>query len=536
MRSLTTARSRRARALLVAAVRGGVLRERRRRPAPARRRRRDAPPSPAIPRRRPDRRTRRCAPASSACASPARTGTRARRGRSRRRGRGRSPGSSCRASTSSPPRPRSATTCSSRRRSSAARRARSPASSLVDQEGPLALVEVDDPAFWEGLEPLPLAKDAPGRGDAHDPPLAARGAPRLVPRHACARCAPAATASRRRRLLTLEVATGAEGLGESEVVIADGQRRGPRDRPRRRRVRRDRRARCSRQFLDGRGEGRLARLRARRASRGRTSRTRRCARRSASRPGETRRPPDARRAERQRGRRAAPGRRAARARRGEARPAPAATSTRSTGGCSFALLFTDGRRPGRHAAGQGAARRPAARRAAARCKPHAAGAGEGARPTSSAAGPGYVVVGGLVFQELTRPYLGAWGDWTRRAPPRLLVALDREAAVPDAERAAHRAPLERPARRRQPRLPGPARPDRRARSTAGAVGSLDDLRAGRSRPAGRLPRRRAAGRPGRRARRDRRRRGPRRRGPAPRGLRRRADRTPPEAAGGPGSH
>jgi hypothetical protein len=41
-------------------------------------------------------------------------------------------------------------------------------------------------------------------------------------------------------------------------------------------------------------------------------------------------------------------------------------------------------------------------------------------------GPDYVVVGGLVFQELTRPYLGAWGDWARRAPPRLLVAIDRE--------------------------------------------------------------------------------------------------------------
>ena len=37
-----------------------------------------------------------------------------------------------------------------------------------------------------------------------------------------------------------------------------------------------------------------------------------------------------------------------------------------------------------------------------------------------------MVVGGLVFEELTRPYLGAWGDWARRAPPRLLVAIDRE--------------------------------------------------------------------------------------------------------------
>src|SRR5512147_1946018 len=35
---------------------------------------------------------------------------------------------------------------------------------LVDQEGPLALVEVDDPAFWEGLSPLPLAKQSPTEG------------------------------------------------------------------------------------------------------------------------------------------------------------------------------------------------------------------------------------------------------------------------------------------------------------------------------------------------------------------------------------
>jgi hypothetical protein len=40
-------------------------------------------------------------------------------------------------------------------------------------------------------------------------------------------------------------------------------------------------------------------------------------------------------------------------------------------------------------------------------------------------GPDYTIVGGLVFQELSRPYLGAWGDWARRAPPRILVAMDR---------------------------------------------------------------------------------------------------------------
>ncbi len=48
-------------------------------------------------------------------------------------------------------------------------------------------------------------------------------------------------------------------------------------------------------------------------------------------------------------------------------------------------------------------------------------------PYVSGAGPTTSIMGGLVFQELTRPYLASWGDWTRRAPPRLLVAIDRDA-------------------------------------------------------------------------------------------------------------
>jgi hypothetical protein len=48
-------------------------------------------------------------------------------------------------------------------------------------------------------------------------------------------------------------------------------------------------------------------------------------------------------------------------------------------------------------------------------------------------GPDYVVSGGLVFEELTIPYLGTWGDWARRAPTRLLVAFDREGAEPTPE-------------------------------------------------------------------------------------------------------
>src|SRR4030095_4997491 len=48
-------------------------------------------------------------------------------------------------------------------------------------------------------------------------------------------------------------------------------------------------------------------------------------------------------------------------------------------------------------------------------------------------GPDYAVEGGLVFQELTGPYLSATTDGGRRPVPRLLIALDREGAAPDAE-------------------------------------------------------------------------------------------------------
>src|SRR5882672_3152381 len=47
------------------------------------------------------------------------------------------------------------------------REARTPARLvLADHEGPLGLIEVDDPEFWKGLAPLPLAARAPGSGPA----------------------------------------------------------------------------------------------------------------------------------------------------------------------------------------------------------------------------------------------------------------------------------------------------------------------------------------------------------------------------------
>ena len=68
---------------------------------------------------------------------------------------------------------------------------------LVDQEGPLALVAVDDPAFWDGLEPLPLAERAPARATSPSSAGSAR-ASSTPTRAPCARCAPGGTASRRR--------------------------------------------------------------------------------------------------------------------------------------------------------------------------------------------------------------------------------------------------------------------------------------------------------------------------------------------------
>ena len=68
---------------------------------------------------------------------------------------------------------------------------------LVDQEGPLALVAVDDPAFWDDLEPLPLAERAPARATSRSCAGSAPGSSTPI-RAPCARCARAATASRRR--------------------------------------------------------------------------------------------------------------------------------------------------------------------------------------------------------------------------------------------------------------------------------------------------------------------------------------------------
>ena len=93
---------------------------------------------------------------------------------------------------------------------------------LVDHEGPLALVAVDDPAFWEGLKPLPLEPRAWGEGAVQILRWQRTGLLDAYPgtlrqvrsgRHGLSQTS----------LLTIDVASTAEGLGESEVVVANGR-------------------------------------------------------------------------------------------------------------------------------------------------------------------------------------------------------------------------------------------------------------------------------------------------------------------------
>jgi PDZ domain len=102
------------------------------------------------------------------------------------------------------------------------------------------------------------------------------------------------------------------------------------------------------------------------------------------------------------------------------------------GRLSCALLFTEGHRPG-DALELGILRnreRLSLKITLRRMLPEQ----EEIPPYVIGRGPDYAVVGGLVFQELTGPYLAAASDGGRRPAPRLLIAVDREGAVPDPAR------------------------------------------------------------------------------------------------------
>jgi S1-C subfamily serine protease len=299
---------------------------------------------------------------------------------------------------------------------------------LVDQEGPLALVAVDDPAFWEGLEPLPLAERAPGEGDVTILRWQRTGLLDSYPgtlrqvrsgRHGLSQTS----------LLTLEIGASTDGLGESEVVVAKGRvaglvtgRAG------------DAYAALASpvlsQFLEGAKNGDWRSFA--RAGLAWQDLTNPALRESLGlQPGET-------------GIRltrvAAHGSAGGILKPGDVVLEMAGAKLDPTGYYEhplygrmlFALLFSDGRHPGETMAVK-------VLRDGERLDlqlPLRAMLPEQDRvpPYVFGRGPDYLVVGGLVFEELTRPYLAAWGDWARRAPPRLLVAIDREPVDAGAEK------------------------------------------------------------------------------------------------------
>lgn len=296
---------------------------------------------------------------------------------------------------------------------------------LVDHEGPLALVEVDDPAFWEGLEPIPLAEKAPVEGALSI--LRWQRAGLLDSYLGTVRQVRAARHGfSQTTLLTLEVATATDGLGDGEVVIADGKvaglltgRSG------------DTYAAIASpvlaQFLEGAASGAWPGFaRAGLAWQDLTNPALRESLGLANGEGGVRIL------------KVAPNGSLG----GALRPGDVLLELGGAkldnqgryehpvyGKMLMALLFTDGRRPGETIVAR--VLRDGARLEVPLTLRPMAPEQEKVPPYQFGRGPDYVIVGGIVFQELTRPYLGAWGDWSRRAPPRLLVALDREGAVPD---------------------------------------------------------------------------------------------------------
>ena len=298
---------------------------------------------------------------------------------------------------------------------------------LVDHEGPLALVAVDDPAFWEGLAPLPLEPRAWSEGAVQVLRWQRTGLLDAYPgtlrqvrsgRHGLSQTS----------LLTIDVASSAEGLGESEVVVANGRvyglvtgRAG------------DTYAAIAApvlaQFLAGAAKGDWRSFA--RAGLAWQDLTNPALRESLGlTPAET-------------GIRLtrvlAHGSAGSLLKTGDVVLELGGAKLDPTGYYEhplygrmlFALLFSDGRRPGDTMPvrimrdGQ---RLELQLRLRAMLPEQ-----DRVPPYVYGRGPDYVIKGGLVFQELTRPYLASWGDWTRRAPPRLLVAIDRDEGADGAE-------------------------------------------------------------------------------------------------------
>ncbi len=299
---------------------------------------------------------------------------------------------------------------------------------LVDQEGPLALVTVDDPEFWEGLQALPLADRAPQEGDVAILRWQRSGLldafPGTIRQVRSGRHGQSQTS-----LLTLEIGATADGLGESEVVIAKGHVAG---------LLTGRvgdaygalAAPVLTQFLEGAAKGDWRGFA--RAGVAWQDLTNPALREWLGlRPGET-------------GIRlthlAPNGSAGGVLKRGDVVLEMDGKKLDPTGYYEhpiygrmlFALLFSDGRHPGETMPVK--VLRDGKRLDLQMPLRVMLPDQDRVPPYRYGRGPDYVVVGGLVFEELSRPYLATFGDWARRAPPRLLIAMDREPEEEGAER------------------------------------------------------------------------------------------------------
>jgi hypothetical protein len=299
---------------------------------------------------------------------------------------------------------------------------------LADHEGPLGLIEVDDPEFWKGLAPLPIAARAPASGPAtlhrwqrSGQIDSAQGTVRQARagRHGLSRVS----------LLTLDVTATMEGGGESEVVMAgeevvglatgkSGDQVAVMASP------------VLRQFLADAASGSYRGFaRAGIGWQDLTNPDLRSALGLTSDEGGIRIT------------RVLPhGSGADVLKPGDVILEIAGRPLDPTGQfdhpdfgrMAFPLLFSDGRRPGDALPMK--VLRDGQRMSVAVTLKRMVAEDDRIPPYVFGRGPDYAVEGGLVFQEMSGPYLSTWGDWSRRAPPRLLIAYDREGAEPTPER------------------------------------------------------------------------------------------------------
>jgi len=299
---------------------------------------------------------------------------------------------------------------------------------LVEPEGPLAILEVDEEAFWDGVEPIPLADALPREGQVTIHRWQGSGLLDSFP-GAIRQVQIARHGLSRTHLLTLEIGSTAEGLGASEVVmagsrvvglvtghagdswvalaspvvaqfLADTEEGGWKGFPRAGIAWQDLpnpAARRSLGLLPDEGGVRLVRV-------------------------------------------LPHGPAAGILRAGDVLLEVGGVPIDATGHYEHSvygrmlagLLFTEGRRPGDVVDVR--VLRDRERLTLPLPLVEVPADAEKVPPYLYGRGPDYVVVGGLVFQELSVPYLGTWGDWKRRAPPRLLIAADLEIADPTSDR------------------------------------------------------------------------------------------------------